>query len=185
MNTEAFKKALLQYCPEEECDDKYRLDICSFVDRQPTSWWSRTTREGHVTASAWVLNSAATHVLLLHHAKLNRWLQPGGHLDDTDTSTAAGALREAFEESGLADLRLANEAIFDLDIHPIPARGEEPAHLHYDVRYLVFAPSDAVSLSSESLGFRWLPVQSIIREGFEESLQRLARRTAKLNLPVR
>ena len=95
---------------------------------------------GHITGSAWVVDIAGNRVLLADHAKLGRWLQPGGH-SDGDPDTLAVALREAREESGL-DVRALDDAIFDIDVHRIPARGDEPAHLHFDVRFLVQAEHD-------------------------------------------
>lgn len=177
MNAEHIKSALLHYAPEGKLDDQYRFDIISFMTRCPADWASRATRDGHITASAWVLNAVGSHALLLHHAKLNRWLQPGGHLEPGDATVAAGALREAREESGLSGLHLVSEAIFDVDVHPIPARNEEPKHLHYDIRYLVRADSESVSLSAESRGFRWVPLADLQCDDIDESIRRLARRS--------
>jgi 8-oxo-dGTP pyrophosphatase MutT (NUDIX family) len=50
---------------------------------------------GHLTASAWVVNPAKTHVMLTHHRKFNCWLQLGGHVDEGDESLLTAALREA------------------------------------------------------------------------------------------
>ncbi len=186
MQTEELISALLIYSPEREVENKYRIDTISHIKKYPSSWWQRRTLEGHVTASAWVLNQGKTHALFLHHAKLNRWLQPGGHLDDTDFSPAHGALREALEETGITNLafdKLLGDNIFDVDIHPIPARGTEPAHLHYDIRYLVVLPSEApsteVSISAESLGFRWISLEEV-KNQFEASLARMAQKTLRL-----
>ena len=93
-------------------------------------------------------------VLLAHHRKLGRWLQPGGH-SDGDPDTLAVALREAREESGL-DVRALDDAIFDIDVHRIPARGREPAHLHFDVRFLVQAEHDRFRVSDESHALAWV-----------------------------
>ena len=84
-------------------------------------------------------------MLLLHHRKLDRWLQPGGHGDPGETTGEEVALREAFEESGIAGLALHPTAPrpLDVDVHDIPARGDEPAHEHLDLRYLVRAPEGA------------------------------------------
>jgi 8-oxo-dGTP pyrophosphatase MutT (NUDIX family) len=114
---------------------------------------------GHVTASAWILSHDRERFLLTHHAKLGRWLQLGGHADG-DPDTAAAALREAREESGMDDFELvwAHEpgVPFDLDIHEIPARGGEPAHLHHDVRYLLIAaPGQELRISAESHELSW------------------------------
>ena len=96
----------------------------AFVDSHPDCF-HRSCRVGHITGSAWLVDMAGDRVLLAHHAKLGRWLQPGGHSDgDPDTLTVA--LREAREESGL-DVRALEDAVFDIDVHGIPARGRERA----------------------------------------------------------
>ncbi len=158
-------------------EEKYRLDTISFVERHRGSWWQRTTLDGHVTAAAWLVNAQRTHALLLHHAKLDRWLQPGGHIDDTDKGPADGALREALEESGLGELSLADSALLDVDVHAIPQRLDEPAHLHYDARFLVVAKNSDVIISDESLRFRWIALGEIANSNMDYSITRLAKKT--------
>lgn len=108
-------------------------DVGIFVDflREPQAFL-RSNLAGHFTGSAWLVSGDGQRALLMHHRKLNRWLQPGGHADG-DTDLARVALREAEEESGLSEL-VVEPDIFDLDRHRIPARGEEPEHWHYDAR---------------------------------------------------
>jgi 8-oxo-dGTP pyrophosphatase MutT (NUDIX family) len=98
----------------------------------------------HSTASAVVVSVAGDRVLLLHHRKLGRWLQPGGHGEPGESDPERIALREAWEETGIGGLVLHPTAPrpLDVDVHPIPARGDEPAHRHLDLRYLVLAPGD-------------------------------------------
>ena len=130
---------------------------------------------GHITGSAWVVNRAMTHVLLTHHRKLGIWVQLGGH-SDGDPDTLAVALREAQEESGLAVAPLT-EAVFDLDAHEIPARKGDPAHIHYDVRFLLrVAESDEFVVSAESLELAWVPVAEIEAVTQESSMLRMARK---------
>ena len=120
--------------------------------------FERSHPPGHFTGSAWLVSADGERVLLTHHRKLGRWLQLGGHADG-DRDLAGVALREAEEESGLERLQL-EQAIFDLDRHIIPARGEEPAHWHYDVRYVVRATAvETFAVSDESLDLNdWLPL---------------------------
>jgi 8-oxo-dGTP pyrophosphatase MutT (NUDIX family) len=176
MNTESLLSSLIEHAAANAIEERYRVDTISFVRRFPQLWWQRSVSEGHVTASAMVINRQRTHALLLHHAKLNRWLQPGGHIDDVDADPAYGALREAREESGLLQLSLANEKLFDVDVHAIPARGAEPAHLHYDVRYLVVADAMDIALSDESLAFQWKPIHDLLDSSMDESIARMARK---------
>ena len=127
--------------------------------------FERTRRDAHFTGSAWLVSGDGRRVLLTHHRKLDRWLQLGGHADG-DTDLARVALREAEEESGLPDLEIEG-GVFDIDRHLIPARGEEPAHWHYDVRYVVRARgSEQFAVSAESLALRWWSIADIAADAW-------------------
>ncbi|KFN48943.1 NUDIX hydrolase [Arenimonas composti] len=138
--------------------------------------WRRERRNGHFTGSAFVVSADGQRTLLLHHRKLGRWLQPGGHADG-ERELAAVALREAEEETGLSGL-VVDPRIFDLDRHPIPARGDEPEHWHYDVRFVVRAAGgEAFRANAESLALAWQPIREVAtRPAFEASLRRMARK---------
>ena len=138
--------------------------------------FERSRLAGHFTGSAWLVSADGERVLLTHHRKLGRWLQLGGHADG-DRDLARVALREAEEESGLREL-VAEPGIFDLDRHLIPARGNEPAHWHYDVRYVVRATgSEMFEVSEESLDLAWKPIREIAQDAqADESLRRMAHR---------
>ncbi len=130
---------------------------------------------GHFTGSAWLVSADGERVLLIHHRKLGRWLQPGGHADG-DTDLMRVALREATEETGLSGLHV-EPGIFDIDRHRIPARGSEPEHWHYDVRFVVRAgPDEAFVMNHESLALAWRPVADVFGdETLDPSLRRMAR----------
>ena len=131
-------------------------------------------RAGHLTGSALVVEPASERILLLHHRKLQKWLQPGGHADG-DGNLAAVALREATEETGIEGLRVVVPAIH-LDIHRVEPRNEEP-HLHYDVRYLVLAPDGAKATGNiESTALRWVTLAELDALSDEPGLRLLARR---------
>lgn len=137
---------------------------------------------GHITCSACVLSADGGEVLLLHHAKLRRWLQPGGHVEPGDVAPLAAALREVREESGLASLALlpgpGGGALVDVDIHEIPARGPDPAHLHYDLRCALRACGDArLRESEESTALRWVPLARLPELTDELSVTRLVARS--------
>ncbi len=137
-----------------ESPEEARARVLAFCRANPDAL-HRSCLDGHLTGSAIVVDAAGERTLLLHHAKLDRWLQPGGHADG-DGNLANVAWREATEETGMSGLRVVRPAI-DVDIHAIPARPGEPEHLHLDVRFAVIAPPDAVvELNQESLGARWL-----------------------------
>lgn len=131
---------------------------------------------GHFTASAWLVDRTGTRVLLTHHRKLDRWLQLGGHADGV-RDFARVALTEAEEESGLADLSVEG-AIFDLDAHDIPEHKGVPAHVHYDVRYVVRANgSEAFVVSEESHALAWREIDALIDDvDADPSLRRMARK---------
>ena len=153
----------------EEAETAERL--ADFVRSTPDCF-QRTHLAGHVTGSALVVNQARTRVLLMHHAKLDKWLQMGGH-SDGDPDTPEVALREAQEETGLSRLRRLSREPFDLDIHEIPARGAEPAHFHYDVRYLVVGdPEEPLQINSESRGLRWFTLEEAQKVTQELSMLR-------------
>ena len=136
----------------------------------------RTCVPGHFTGSAWVVSADGELALLLHHRKLGIWVQPGGHADG-EGDLAAVALREAEEETGLQGLRVEG-GVFDLDRHAIPARGAEPGHFHYDVRFVVRAGADeAFTVNEESHALAWRPVAEIAADPHaDESVRRMARK---------
>ncbi|HAI59642.1 MAG TPA: NUDIX hydrolase [Xanthomonadaceae bacterium] len=138
--------------------------------------FTRAHLAGHFTGSAFVLSVDGEHALLLHHAKLGRWLQPGGHADG-DIDLARVALREAEEETGLSGL-VVEPAIFDLDRHGIPARGAEPEHWHWDVRYVVRCSGDETpAINSESRAFAWRKISELAVDGsLDPSIRRMAAR---------
>lgn len=147
--------------------------------------FERTCWAGHITASAWILSPDHGSFLLTHHRKLGRWLQLGGHADG-DPDVRSVALREAREESGLQHFDFISPeraAILplDLDIHPIPARKDEPVHEHHDVRFLLIArPGQDVMISEESHDLAWFPRNASGMVASEESLARLARKADAL-----
>ncbi|MEZ4709455.1 MAG: NUDIX hydrolase [Caldilineaceae bacterium] len=155
-----------------------------FIDfvQQHADCFERSLTIGHITGSAWVVNVTGTHALFTHHRKLNRWLQPGGHADG-DPNVRNVSLREAQEESGLRTLEFASPHIFDLDAHRIPARGAEPAHMHYDVRFALRAVgNEPLVISDESHELAWFTMAEIAAQFNDESLLRMMRKWQRLHI---
>jgi len=138
--------------------------------------FERSNLAGHFTGSAWLVSADGKRVLLMHHRKLARWLQPGGHADG-EVDLAQVALREAQEETGVTGL-LVDGGIFDLDRHRIPARAQEPEHWHYDVRYVLRAVADeSFVVNAESHALAWRSVDGVANdESLDPSLRRMARK---------
>jgi 8-oxo-dGTP pyrophosphatase MutT (NUDIX family) len=167
---------LRAYVPADPREDAMRARLVAFVAAHADAF-ERTLLTGHVTASAWIVDPARTRALLAHHRKLGKWLQLGGHVDG-DPDVRRAALREAREESGLTSLRFVSSGIYDLDVHPIPARPGEPAHDHYDVRFALEAdPTEPLVTSAESHGLAWIALGDLPSYGADESVLRLARKT--------
>lgn len=135
--------------------------------------YSRDRVAGHLTASAWVLDETRTQVLLVHHRKLGKWLQPGGHADG-ETDLLEVARTEVREETGLNTTPILPDRIFDLDIHPIPDHSGVPAHEHFDVRFLLEAAGAQQPRNNhESHDARWVDLERLEELSTEESLLRM------------
>jgi len=174
MHREPLLRLLDDYPPVDAADAATRERFVAFV-RRHEDCFERRLVVGHVTGSAWIVDATGTKVLLTHHRKLDRWLQPGGHADG-DSDVAAVALREAREETGLPDLRLDDAAVFDLDIHVIPFRDPVEAHEHFDVRFVVRAGEERFVVSDESHALAWVALADLERYTTEWSMLRMRRK---------
>jgi len=138
--------------------------------------WQRDNYSGHLTASAWVINEAKSHVLLTHHRKFDCWLQLGGHVDEEDDSLLAAALRESREESGIQAIEPLQAMIFDIG-HPPIKTAKEPAHVHYDIRYLLVARTMEFVVSEESNDLAWVPLTEVATVSRSTALHRMAEKS--------
>ena len=155
--------------PDEQAS---RQQMVELLDSRPNCF-RRDAFPAHFTGSALVVSADGARGLLHHHRKLDRWLQFGGHCDGEENVLSV-AQREAYEECGIDGLVVASARPFDLDIHEIPALGEEPAHLHYDVRYVLIAPEHAeIRTSPESKELRWFTPEEIKDWSLDSGLRRL------------
>ena len=137
---------------------------------------------GHLTASALVVDPDRERTLLIFHAKLRLWLQPGGHFEPGERDPWVSAAREVLEETRLPTRLPEIEArLLDVDVHAIPARGAEPDHFHFDLRMLLVAehlPAQAGDAGVREA--RWFTLRELAALDLDPGLGR-ALRKAGLN----
>ncbi len=167
----------------EAADDRERESlrrIGALLDRAADPF----TREvpDHVTASAVVARPDGSAFLLVHHRRLDRWLQPGGHVEAEDASVFDAARREAVEETGVTALEAPiGGRVLDVDVHPVPPRGGKPGHVHHDVRFLLTSTArDLTPAPSEVRDARWFTSEEALREGGDETVCRALRKAVDL-----
>lgn len=160
----SFVTTYLAQFPDEAGTTKL---FAGFLGRNGQSaLFSRKNFDGHITTSAFIINDSYSEILLLKHKSLNRWLQPGGHVEG-DESLLLSALREAHEETGIPVNELHNIPAFpdaalpfDIDSHYIPANPKkmEDGHYHHDLRYLfVYRGDGNITFNAdESTGLKWV-----------------------------
>ncbi|MFC8306139.1 NUDIX hydrolase [Streptomyces olivaceus] len=135
--------------------DELRQVYLDHLASHPDGMW-KACGDGHVTASALVVDPSRDRVLLTLHKKMRMWLQMGGHCEPVDETLARAALREATEESGIEGLDLLPGGPVRLDRHSTPCAW------HLDVQYAALAPAGAVeTISDESLDLRWFPYAEV------------------------
>ncbi len=137
---------------------------------------------GHVTGSAWILDESRKNVLMMHHRKLDKWFQPGGHCDG-DNDVLRVALKEAHEETGVTDIEVLSHEIFDVDVHEIPERKGILAHFHYDIRFL-FEVDKGIQLigNAESNDVAWVKLPEVKSHNDSDSIMRMVRKSVKFNV---
>jgi 8-oxo-dGTP pyrophosphatase MutT (NUDIX family) len=154
---------LADYAPADGAEQGFKARMLALLADEPRAFWRDTFSPGHFTGSALVTSPGCDQVLLTRHKTLGRWMQFGGHADG-QPDLAGVALREAAEESGFREDSFALcDGIFDIDIHGIPAspKRNEPAHEHFDVRYLLeLDPTLPLPPNPEGLTLRWLTLDA-------------------------
>ena len=172
MHRQALLNLLDRHQPRGDHEEATVARIVRFV-RCHADCFERSLAVGHITGSSWLINRAGTQVLLTRHRKLDMWLQLGGHADG-DPDVMAVALREAREESGISGILPVSPDIFDVDVHPIPARGDVSAHEHFDIRFLLAATeSEQTQISDESIDLRWFTPDELTRLDVDASIRRM------------
>jgi len=128
---------------------------------------------GHFTASGFVVSPDGTSLLMIHHRRLDRWLQPGGHIDPDDPSPIAAAAREVHEETGVETMPI-EDGLVDVDIHRIPPRDPEPSHEHFDLRFAFRALTTDLVADDEVYDAVWVRWDDLDSYGVDDSVLRAA-----------
>ncbi|HEX6873127.1 MAG TPA: NUDIX domain-containing protein [Micromonosporaceae bacterium] len=143
--------------------------------------WSRANPL-HLTGSALIVHPPTGRVLLRWHARQQAWLQIGGHGDPGEVQALAVALREGQEETGLTDLTpWPGSGILHLVVVPVPAAGDDPAHEHADVRFVLATDSPELARPEHpGAPLRWLTLPEATALTGEDNLKASLRRLAVL-----
>ena len=143
---QALLAELNKHTPYDTREERSLTQTCNLLNTMSDKAFTREHSHRHITGSAFVISNQG---LLLHlHKKIKLWIQPGGHLDENETTYQA-ALRETKEETGVVP-DLSNE-IFYVDVHETPS-----GHTHFDIRYLGY--SDDLKINpgeDESQSVEW------------------------------
>ncbi|MFJ7416237.1 NUDIX domain-containing protein [Streptomyces sp. NPDC098077] len=141
---------------------------------------SRGTLPWHITCSAAVIDHDGRVLHVRHNASGGLLLAPGGHVEPDDATLMAAAVREVHEETGIPPGLLCQNTAFchepaDIDVHSIDARpGKgEPAHQHYDFRFVfhLVPPSVETILQAEEVSAAvWLPLDQVSSPTLREKL---------------
>ena len=172
MQRENILNLLTDYNPADQDEIKFKSAMLDFINNNEIIS-GKQNKSGHLTGSAFITNDDFSEILLLHHAKLDKWLQPGGHSEIGELLSDT-AIREAVEETCLSHFRFGQEGIFDVDIHPFPARNGEPEHFHYDIRFLLIADRNQnLQFNSESRNLCWVKLDEIHNYTTSRSILRM------------
>ncbi len=159
--------------PADDREAAFVEDMRRLLEVPGDPFARRHFEPGHFTASAFVLAPGGGEVLLIHHGKLNRWLQPGGHFEPDDVDVFAAALREVAEEVGLVDVDLPlGRALLDVDVHEIPPLKGDPPHRHYDLRVLLRARTREHRAGSDAKAARWVGLDDVTLDASDASVLR-------------
>lgn len=150
-------KELKKYTPYDEQEALYKQEIIKFL-KNNNNCFDRSNLQGHITAGGLVCDKQG-NILLNHHKKSNMWFQFGGH-SDGDKNSLRVARREIFEESGIKDIKLGINGIFNIDIQRIQfnEKKNEPEHFHYDINFLFIVNNHNSTISNESIEIKWVTI---------------------------
>ena len=163
----------IEYYPEEK-ENLSKLELLLEHNKDNVdNLFNRKNFEGHITASGYIYCLSTNRLLLLEHKALNKFLQPGGHVESVDDEIIDSAKREILEETGISDIDNIGltdnyNVPFDINSHIIPKndKKEEDEHYHHDFRYLfVIDKEEDVKLDfNESTGFKWVDIEDLLND---------------------
>jgi 8-oxo-dGTP pyrophosphatase MutT (NUDIX family) len=180
MHRKNLREKLERYNPAVETEKANKVKMLDFLNSHEYCF-ERSLPVGHFTGSCWLVNHDGTKFLLTLHKKIGRWLQLGGHADG-DSNLARVALKEVHEESGLENIELLSNEIFNIGIHLIPEYKGIPAHYHYDVRFLMKTTDkdDDIQISKESTDLKWFEEVSALPPNSGINLSRMFEKWKKI-----
>jgi 8-oxo-dGTP pyrophosphatase MutT (NUDIX family) len=171
---EELLRLLTAYRPVDEDEQGYRLQMLDLAAVADDPFRRTRYDPGHFTVSGFVVHPAGDRLLLVHHALLGIWVQPGGHVDPDDTSLLEAARREIVEETGLDTLHPVVDGIADIDIHRFGPSGDQPEHLHFDIRFAFVAEHEGLAPNTEVLEAVWVDLAGLAGLGVDRSVIRPA-----------
>lgn len=159
------------YTPADAREHAHRDAMLGLLATTSAPFSRSQADPGHFTASALVVTADRRAVLLIEHPTLGLWLQPGGHIEPGDRHPQLGAAREVLEETGMH--ATWGDALFDVDVHEIPARGGMPAHRHFDLRFLATVEATIPPHGAEGVRAEWLSRPDALARTSDESVRRM------------
>lgn len=161
-------------------DDQHHRIAIEVMTERDDAWRRDQFYPGHFTASGFVANPSGSAVLLIHHGKLRRWLQPGGHIEVDDDTIESAIRREVAEETGIRRLERLGDGLLHIDAHPIPAHGDEPRHIHIDLTMGFRALDDEIGALAEVSDARWVPFDDLGTLNTDDAVRRGVARLRQL-----
>jgi len=156
----ALTESLLTWSPVSEAQETLTAEYLDFLNRVDAPL-ERSGGPEHITASCFVFTPGLDSVLLCFHKKGQFWVQLGGHIESGDTSVAAAAFREAFEEGGIGDLAPLGTHPVDLNRHGLGS-SFGACRVHWDIGFAAVAPPDSIPVTSdESEDVAWWPIDAL------------------------
>lgn len=178
------KNNILDYIEKNkfENDDVLFTFLMSYKENEIKT---RTNLFGHITSSAFIVDENKEEALLIYHNKYNKWLSPGGHVEEGETCQQASC-RETKEEIELENINLCSNEIFDIDVHRIPEKIKngivEPEHWHFDIRYLYQTNKEnKLTIDTQEVNeYKWYKIKDLKNEN-DSSISRMANKVESMN----